>query len=340
MADKQVTLNFHLSDGSTEPVSFTVPEGGSGGINVIEYDPALNKILNPLDFTDFIENETATINTTSGEIAIATPYSALYRNNAYDEVNGNDGYTSHVSIELPSSGEFTIDASQCNDLWGFCVFDKDGYFTFLEDFITKTFYTELYDTTFPYACISSFNTSYSDPLAPHAIRERFKEMEKNLSENSTSQYSETLHKGVYTFKLGTYLDAVMLDNNMTEQQVRDMVGEDFEALGLSNRAIYNVNDPRQAVILDSTLDTVHFFISSYIDPSQTGLNVILDPSSKLTISFNEFGEVNNTIPNSASDGDYLHLQDHAKIFGKSLTKGTFVQLYDNTSKMIVHANQP
>lgn len=32
MADKQVTLNFHLSDGATESVSFTVPEGyGLGG---------------------------------------------------------------------------------------------------------------------------------------------------------------------------------------------------------------------------------------------------------------------------------------------------------------------
>ena len=34
MADKQVTLNFHLSDGTTEAVSFTVPEGDGSVSNV------------------------------------------------------------------------------------------------------------------------------------------------------------------------------------------------------------------------------------------------------------------------------------------------------------------
>ena len=34
MADKQVTLNFHLSDGTTESVSFTVPEGDGSVSNV------------------------------------------------------------------------------------------------------------------------------------------------------------------------------------------------------------------------------------------------------------------------------------------------------------------
>ena len=384
MADKQVTLNFHLSDGATESVSFTVPEGGGGGggsaeypdftnnankvltvnttedgvewktvtggsgggINVIEYDPSLHEVVadtvvgtdfeptrpNPVD-----DQPTSSWNPTTGTMGVA---------NASQTPSFPDNSAEYVGLRVTPSlygmrGSFTIDASLCEDAWGFALLqheDGGGFPIDLWNYLTYQHYT-----TVEYTGLSQPQTfgwflteddKYArqlwstDPFAPQYAR--------------TELFAiATKPQGVYTFNIGNVVDVYMAFTGLSYEQALEFLNADFSpeqvATFLSMTCVYNAG---LGIVLQIKADTpyLHFFMNAFHKASQTGTH-LLDPTSQLTITYN-LEKVENTVPTEAVDGDFLHLLGNAKLLGKDLASGDFVQLYDNKTKMIVHSNQP
>ena len=349
MADKQVTLNFHLSDGTTESVSFTVPEGGGGsggGINVIEYDPRLHEVVldtvvgadfEPTRQNNTDDRPTSSWNPTTGVMttAYASPLSSFPNNSA-----------EYVGLRLTPSlygrrGSFTIDASLCEDAWGFALLEHEDYGRFPIDLLEYMIYQHY--TTVEYTALSQPQTF------GWFLEEDGTYMSKSwVTDPFDGTYAQAINinqvlkpQGQYTFNVNGLVTALAELEGITEAEVLAYlkVGNSPEqvATALSKTFVYSTN---LNLFLELKADTpyLHFFMNAYHKPSQTGTH-LLDPTSQLTITYN-LETVENTVPNDAVDGDFLHLLDKVKLLGKDLVSGDFVQLYDNTSKMIVHANQP
>ena len=350
MADKQVTLNFHLSDGTTESVSFTVPEGGGGtggGINVIEYDPSLHKVVNytvvGTDFQSVLGSTTQTNDTTNWNaatgvmtIANATEAPASYPNNNAE----------YIGLRLNPSlyglrGTFTIDASLCEDGWGFALLGRETYFGFdridLYAYLEQQHYTTVYGGAQDLQQPQTFGMFLTEDDTYEG-----RVWNNDLFDNSYAARTRATYgvkpKGVYTFTIGSGVEYIMESFGVTREHALAQIatlGPEVAAALIAKTLVFNTDE---LVALELKADTpyLHLFMSAYHKESQTGTHQ-LNPTSQLTITY-DLEDTINVPPVAAVDGDFLHMTGDATLFGKFVGTGSFVQLYDNKTKMIVHSN--
>lgn len=353
MADKQVTLNFHLSDGTTESVSFTVPEGGggsaSGGINVIEYDPTLHEaVTGTVDGTDLqsVRGNTAQTydianwNAATGVMTIAgSPVTTA-------SYAGTTAQCSGVRLEpslLDFRGTFTIDASLCEDGWGIALLERETYygydridlFVYLEQQHYKTVYGGAQDIQQP----NAFGTFLNEDDT-YGNRFWATDVFSDIYDLMISGSYATKPQGVYTFTVGGVIDYLIEAAGFTYEQAVAYITVNFPNNAASIMVCTVVFNVDLGIVLKVKANTpyLHIFMNAYHKESQPGEH-LLDPTSQLTITYN-LEKIENTVPVEAVDGDFLHLLGNAKLLGKDLASGDFVQLYDNKTKMIVHSNQP
>lgn len=320
--------------------------GSGGGINVIEYVPSLHEVVVDTvvgaDFEPtrphFLDDiPTSSWNPTTGVMGVA---------NAAQTEGFPNNHAEYVGLRLTPRlygmrGSFTIDASLCEDAWGFALLQHNysgGFPTDLWRYLLVQHYKTVEDAslsqpqTFGWVLTETDEYAqqvwFTDPFNPQYTR-------------SERAPIATKPQGVYTFQIGSVVDAYMEFSGLSYEQALEYINTNFPpeqvAAALNTTLVYNAD---VQTILELKADTpyLHFFMNAYHKPSQIALH-LLDPTSQLTVTY-DLEEVENTVPAEAVDGDFLHLLGTAKLLGKDLESGDFVQLYDNTSKMIVHGNQP
>lgn len=354
-AAKVLTVNY-TEDGVEWK---TVPSGGGsggGGINVIEYDPSLheafastirNSSLRPTPVSAANTTDSASWDTTTGVMGIANPTGTI---RTY-----GTSYTQHVGLKLPIStvgmrGSFTINASQCQDAWGIGLLSESADVLNLANgiegldlyiYLEQQHYKDQPYTGLNISTPQTFGMFSTDVVNQYVARSWETDPFSVDYFRSTHSVIEGKPQGVYTFTIGDIVDVYMAFTGLTEEEVTNLLQsnlpEDSLNLGLSKTFLYC---SQLEAILEIKADTpfLHFFMTAYhLETDPTG-TYELDPTSKLTLTFN-LQQVANVVPAEAVDGDFLHLLGNANLLNKSLTKGSFVQLYDNTSKMIVHKDQ-
>lgn len=329
---------------------------GGGGINVIEYDPSLheafastirNSSLRPTPASATNTTDSASWDTTTGVMGIANSSGVM--------TSYSGRYTQHVGLKLPLSmvgirGSFTINASQCQDAWGIGLLSESADVLDLangiEDLDLFIYLEQQHYKDQPYTGLNistpqTFGMFSTDVVNQYVARSWETDPFSVDYFRSTHSVIEGKPQGVYTFTIGDIVDVYMAFTGLTEEEVTNLLKsnlpEDSLNLGLSKTFLYC---SQLEAILEIKADTpfLHFFMTAYhLETDPTG-TYELDPTSKLTLTFN-LQQVANVVPAEAVDGDFLHLLDNANLLNKSLTKGSFVQLYDNTSKMIVHKDQ-
>lgn len=329
---------------------------GGGGINVIEYDPSLheafastirNSSLRPTPASAVNTTDSASWDTTTGVMGIANPTGTI---RTY-----GTSYTQHVGLKLPIStvgmrGSFTINASQCQDAWGIGLLSEsvdvlnlangiEGLDLYI--YLEQQHYKDQPYTGLNISTPQTFGMFSTDVVNQYVARSWETDPFSVDYFRSTHSVIEGKPQGVYTFTIGDIVDVYMAFTGLTEEEVTNLLKsnlpEDSLNLGLSKTFLYC---SQLEAILEIKADTpfLHFFMTAYhLETDPTG-TYELDPTSKLTLTFN-LQQVVNVVPAEAVDGDFLHLLGNANLLNKSLTKGSFVQLYDNTSKMIVHKDQ-
>ena len=341
-AAKVLTVNT-AEDGVEWAVAAT-GGGSGGGINVIEYVPSLHEVVVDTvvgaDFEPtrphFLDDiPTSSWNPTTGVMGVA---------NAAQTEGFPNNHAEYVGLRLTPSlygmrGSFTIDASLCKDAWGFALLQNNysgGFPTDLWRYLLVQHYKTVEDAslsqpqTFGWVLteLDAYSPQlwFTDPFNPQYTR-------------SERGPIATKPQGVYTFHIGSVVDAYMEFSGFSYEQALEFFNTTFPpeqvAAILSTTLVYNAD---VQTILELKADTpyLHFFMNAYHKASQTGLHP-LNPTSQLTITY-DLEEVGNIPPAEAVDGDFLHLLGNAKLLGKDLASGDFVQLYDNKTKMIVHAN--
>ena len=339
------------------PSSQLPASGGGGGINVIEYDPSLheafthtigNSDLIPTPASAVNTTASASWNTTTGVMGIANPSGVI--------PSYGGSYTQHVGLKLPLSivgmrGSFTINASQCQDAWGIGLLSESADVLALANGIEGLdLYLYLGQQHYKYQPFTGLNISTPQTLG------MFNTDEVNLyvpRQWTTDQFSgeyqrtgrltiEGKPQGVYTFTIGNIIDCYAALTGLTAEQALNQLQSNFpeNSLNLMLSKTFLMCTELEA-LLEIKADTpfLHFFMTAYhLETDPAGIYE-LDPTSELTLTFN-LEQFANIPPAAAVDGDFLHLLDNANLLNKSLARGSFVQLYDNTSKMIVHSNQP
>ena len=225
--------------GRTEIVANAVALGGSsggsgGGINVIEYDPTLHEVvtdtvvgadLEPTRPNGFDDVPTSSWNSTTGVMGIASASQTLrYPNNNAE----------YVGLRVTPSlygmrGLFTIDASLCEDAWGFALLEHEDYGGFpidLDQYLTNQHYKTV---------------EYSELSQPQTFGWLLTEADEYANqqwgtEPFSSQYARnesnpiaTKPQGVYTFNIGTLIEAYMEFTGLSYEQLL----ETFNATSLS-----------------------------------------------------------------------------------------------------------
>ena len=335
----------------------TVTGGGSGGINVIEYDPRLHEIvLSSIQNSDFIPTpasaadtrDSASWNASTGVMGVSISTGIIH---SYPPAAATQQVGLRCLIDLSRyryRGSFTIDASQCEDAWGVGLLSRsqqirnsagiDGLdlFNYLAQQHFKDTVSGDFDLDQPQTAgtFIELNGEYSvrtwgtDPTS------------ENYYVGYGNSPQPTKPQGTYTFTIGTVVDAYSAFSGMTEEQViayfQATYSESELALISSKTLVFCAELP---AFLELKADTpfLHFFMTAYHTPDGPIGTYELNPTSQLSLTFN-LEEVANIPPTEAVDGDFLHLTGNANMFGKALTAGDFVQLYDNKTKMIVHAN--
>ena len=325
----------------------TVSSGGvalGGGINVIEYDPSLHEVVtDTVDGADFESTRphylddipTSSWNPTTGVMGVAN--AAQTEGFPYNQAE-------YVGLRLTPSlygmrGSFTIDASLCEDAWGFALLQhkySGGFPIDLWSYLLVQHYKTVEDASLSqpqtFGWVLTETDEYgqqlwvTDPFDPQYARNEF-------------AFIATKPQGVYTFHIGSVVDAYMGFSGLSYEQALEFFNTNFPpeqvAAILSTTLVYNT-DLQTRLELKADTPYLHLFMNAYHKASQTGSH-LLDPTSQLTITY-DLEEVSNVPPTEAVDGDFLHLTENTKMFGKALVAGDFVQLYDNKTKMIVHAN--
>jgi hypothetical protein len=338
-ADKKVTLN--------QIKAFTGGgSGGSsgGGINVIEYDPSLHEVItDTVVGTDFEPTRpnmvddipTSSWNPTTGAMGVA---------NAPQTVALPNNQASYVGLRVTRPlvgmrGSFTIDASLCEDAWGFALLRYQplgGFPIDLGLYLANQHYNTVEDPSL--AQPNTFGTFLKEDDT-YERRSWVSDIFTDAYGASRDSYS-TKPQGVYTFIVGGIVDFYMVAAGFTYEQAVDFFTDNFpndvESI-LARTIVFNV-ELGFGLELKANTPYLHFFMNAYHKASQTGLH-LLNPTSQLTITY-DLEEVGNAPPTEAVDGDFLHLLGNAKLLGKDLASGDFVQLYDNKTKFIVHSNQP
>lgn len=331
--------------------------GGGGGINVIEYNPSLHEgFTHTVDNSDLIPTPASGANTTDSASWNATT-GVMGIANSSGVFNTYGGcYSQHVGLKLPLSmvgmrGSFTIDASRCQDAWGIGLLSEStdvlGLSNGVEGLDLFIYLQQQHYKNEPYTYLNistpqtlgMFNNAESNEYTP------YKWTTDSFSDEYHRQNSSNIEgkpQGVYTFTIGNLIDVYVDFTGLTAEQATNFLqsnlSEDSFNQGLTRTFLY-CTQLRALLVIKTDTPFLHFFMTAYhLETDPAGIYK-LDPTSELTLTFN-LQQVANTVPDEAVDGDFLHLLDNAKIFDKSLRKGSFVQLYDNTSKMIVHENQP
>lgn len=344
-AGKVLTVNA-TEDG----VEWEAVSSGGGGINVIEYDPSLHEIvsstvvgtdLQPIKGSTAQTYNIANWNAATGVMTIAgSPVTT-------ESYVGNTAQYSGVRLEpslLDFRGTFTIDASLCEDGWGIALLERETYyghdridlFVYLEQQHYKTVYGGAQDIQQPNA-FGMFLKEDDTYEKRSWVSDVFSSV---YGASSRGSYT-TKPQSVYTFTVGGVTDYLMVAAGFTYEQAVAYITGNFPpndaATILARTVVFNVD---LDLILEVKANTpyLHIFMNAYHKASQTGTH-LLNPTSQLTITY-DLKEVGNVPPAAAVDGDFLHLTGNANMFGKALTVGDFVQLYDNKTKMIVHSNQP
>lgn len=321
--------------------------GSGGGINVIEYDPSLHEVIDhTVVGTDYVPTRsnpiddipTSSWNPTTGVMGVASA--------AQTGGYGNSNLVEYVGLRLTPSlygmrGSFTIDASLCEDAWGFALLEQQasgGISYDLRSYMTSQHYGMVEDTELSqpsaFGWFLTEDDEYgrqlwaTDLFSPQYVRAELAPI-------------ATKPQGVYTFNIGAYIDIYAEFLGLSYEQALELFNTNFSpeqvATLLSTTCVYAI-DSQLVIVLKADTPYLHFFMNAYHKVSETGTHP-LNPTSQLTITYN-LETVENAVPAEAVDGDFLHLLGNAKLLGKDLASGDFVQLYDNTSKMIVHANQP
>lgn len=323
-ADKVLTVN-DTEDG-VEWKTVSSGGGSGGGINVIEYDPSLYEITaDTVVDTDFVPvNGTCTYNTTTKEIEIANP---IMLNNI---VRSDEGAynAEYIGIKLNSefnTGELTIDATNCTSTFGMVLIPPTMT---LEDFLTN------------YHNYDYSSTPSSNPVNPSEIFGRVEDGWKfhTLSNDGYQSYMRIwseLNLMSMTLVVGSYLTTyAQLYPNMSVEEVLSVV----KSTG---------HDPLQPFFIDLTNGVfiynikeydLYFFMLAHGDADTTAT---LAATDKLKIT-HTLSEKVNAVPATAVDGDFLHIGENMianNLLGKTILPSTFVQLYDNKTKMIIHGDQ-
>lgn len=328
---------------------------GGGGIKVIEYDPSLHEAFtNTVSNSDLIATPASATNptasaswdTTTGVMGIANPTGTI---RTY-----GTSYTQHVGLKLPIStvgmrGSFTINASQCQDAWGIGLLSEsvdvlnlangiEGLDLYI--YLEQQHYKDQPYTGLNISTPQTFGMFSTDGVNQYVPRSWETDPFSVDYFRSTYSVIEGKPQGVYTFTIGDIVDVYMAFTGLTEEETTNLLQsnlpEDSLNLALSKTFLYC---SQLGALLEIKADTpfLHFFMTAYhLETDPTG-TYELDPTSKLTLTFN-LQQVANVVPAEAVDGDFLHLAGNANIFGKALNTGDFVQLYDNKTKMIVHSN--
>lgn len=331
--------------------------GSGGGINVIEYHPSLYEVItHTVDNSDLIPTPVSAVNTTNsaswdtttGVMGIANPSGVI------SSYSGR--YTQHVGLKLPLSmvgmrGSFTINASQCQDAWGIGLLSEStdvlALTNGIEDLDLFLYLEQQHYKYQPYTGLNistpqtfgMFNNESSNVYTPYQWVTAPFSVEY---QRQTSSNIEGKPQGVYTFTVGNIINVYMALTGLTAEQSLSLLQSNLleNSLNLALSKTFLFCSQLKA-LLEIKADTpfLHLFMTAYhLETDPTG-TYELDPTSELTLTLN-LQQVANAVPTEAVDGDFLHLLGNAKMFGKDLASGDFVQLYDNTSKMIVHANQP
>ena len=356
-ADKVLTVNATEDDVEWTTVSSS-GGGSGGGINVIEYDPSQNEaVLGSIQNSDFIPTpasaadtrDSASWNASTGVMGVSVSTETIQ---SYPSMS-----TQQVGLRCPIDlyhyrGEFTIDASLCQDAWGFGLFGRNtsiiiesggieglDLFSYLEQQHYKDVVSGYFDLKKPQTC-----AIFGDAAIGYEKRSWSSAPFNMVDYDSTptGNYQVDKFQGLYKVKIGNIVDVHMDFGSMTYEQTLSYFQASFTEAELivilSRKWAYCIE---LGALLELKNDTpyLYFFLTAYHIESSSAGAYTLDPTSQLTLSF-DLQEIVNTVPVDAVDGDILHLSDNAKLLGKSLSKNTFVQLYDNKTKMIVHADQP
>ncbi len=322
-ADKVLTVNATEDDVEWK-TAVTGGGGSGGGINVIEYDPSLHEVvLDTVVGADFVPvNGTCTYNTTTKDIEIATP---IMLNNVV-RLGGGTYNAEYVGVKLNNefnAGELTIDVTNCTSNFGMVLIPPTMT---LEDFLTNY-----------HGYSYSYEPSYN-PVNPSEIFGRVGDNWEYRTLNNDGYGGGPVYGGTnlmsLTLVVATYLTAYsQIYSNMSEEEVVSLLEHD--GFNLQEPVFIDLSNTSTAIRNIKEYD-LYFFMLAQGNSGTTGT---LAPTDKLKIT-HTLSEKVNIVPAEAVDGDFLHLLGYVKLLGKDLVSGDFVQLYDNTSKMIVHANQP
>ena len=305
--------------------------GGSSGINVIEYDPSLYEItVDTVTDADFVPvNGTCTYNTTTKEIEIAAPIVLSNIPDIYNETGDDATYNAeYVGVKLNNefnAGELTIDVTNCTSNFGMVLIPPTMT---LEDFLTNYHfygysYGQINNPVNPSEIFGrvgdtwGYRTPNGDRYSPY--------MSVNDSENLMS----------LTLTVGSKLA-------MYSQIYPDMTAEQ-----LLSQSQYSGDNPIQPVLFDINTGISLYNIKEYdlyffmLAHGDSGTTATLAPTDKLKIT-HTLSEKVNAVPDTAVDGDFLHIGENMianNLLGRAILPSTFVQLYNNKTKMIIHNNQ-
>ena len=317
----------------------TMPSGGGGsggGINVIEYDPAANEIGTPITGSDFnVFDNTATWNATTLTMGVGTVQT-------FEVMEGSIGagiFTEFAACKLnslPTNGEFTINASQCSDSFGFVALPVGVN---LVDYLAKVHFA--YGAAPRVYNPSAFSTDLYNALA-RVVTSTYATIPDFHQVNTYDVGEFPPTQTDYPVKAGTMVQIQAARMGQTEAAIYNMLVTNFgietaDKLKTLQALYTGFNNPLE---LDTPLTELYFFMTPYVDMAQGGNTqgtYTLNANSQITFSFNSLSCTTNTVPAEAVDGDFLHLLGNANLLNKSLTNGSFVQLYDNKTKLIVHS---
>lgn len=325
--------------------------GGGGGINVIEYDPSLHKQATPVVNTDWTPvGNTAVWDSATGVMGVGTPNRVWSK--GYEFGGGttacNTEYAA-LKLDLATLSEtrsITIDATLCNDAFGFMFIPKGVSVS--EVFEGRWFRSQ--GGNYPNDSFMIFTTAQK-VLGEYYFNLYGKEYVDGVQTDSFSDSTlyhsalTTKPQGIYTISIRDFL-AYFLEQEgfATEQELidyyvaMDIPVEEFmlelnaireyDAINVTPPGISD-NYPRKAFTENMDL---YLVMTPYVGTHAASFN--LDPTSQIQISY-DIMNIDHSAPNDAVDGDILHLTEKASISGKLVSKDSFVQLYANKTKYIL-----
>ena len=322
----------------------------TGGINVIEYDPSLHEQATPVVNADWIPVDGSAVwDSATGIMGVGTPISAW--NKGYEFSNGGTSSckTQYAALKLDlatlsETRSITIDATLCNDAFGFMFIPKGVSVSTV--FEGRWFRSQ--GGNYPNESFIIFTTAQK-VLGEYYFNLYGREYIDNVAYSSFSDSTlnsvETVKpQGIYTvYRENAFSYFLRQQGFATEQELIDY----YISQGASEQELiaelnliktfdsFSLTTPDISLYLPSALYTentdLYLIMTPYVGTHAASFN--LDPTSQIQISY-DLVNVSHSAPNDAVDGDILHLTEKASISGKIISKDSFIQLYANKTKYI------